>query len=308
MNVKGGIADNIMKYGIHFGHWGSYYDALGTIKCLEQAKEAGAQAYEFVPTDGMMTKNKEDVAVLRNVLRDLEIEPAFTFGYPKGWNMISDDPQMRTYAIEHLKRAIEGIAMLGGKAIGGIVYANWPADYSSHVIEPEEKEEHIKRSVESLRLVMPCAQDYGVTVNLEVVNRFEHYLINTVEEGMKMCEMVESPNCKLLIDCFHMNIEEDDIAQSIRNAKNYIGHFHLSEPNRKIPNRCSHVDWKRIASALKETGYDKQVIVESFYKFGGEQGHNMRMWRDLDEDLSIENRILLAKEGIAYIRQIFEEA
>ena len=90
-----------------------------------------------------------------------------------------------------------------------------------------------------------------------------------------------------------MNIEEDDIPETIRRSKGYIGHFHVSEPNRKVPYHTSRIPWKKVGAALREIGYDKSVIVESFYKTGGEQGHNMRMWRDLAEDLSLEGRLAL---------------
>ena len=76
--------------------------------------------------------------------------------------------------------------------------------------------------------------------------------------------------------------------------------FHVSEPNRKVPNTCAHINWKAIGKALKKTGYDGAVVLEPFYKFGGEQGHNMRMWRDLDKDLSMENRLRIAEQGKYY--------
>ena len=61
-----------------------------------------------------------------------------------------------------------------------------------------------------------------------------------------------------------------------------------------------------IGKALKKTGYDGAVVLEPFYKFGGEQGHNMRMWRDLDKDLSMENRLRIAAQGSEYIKTQFE--
>ena len=166
---------------------------------------------------------------------------------------------------------------------------------------------HRERSIACMKAVMKTAEDFGVTVNLEIVNRFEHYLINTVDEGLEFCKEIDSPNCKLLLDCFHMNIEEDDIEQSIEKAADHIGYFHVSEPNRKVPNTCAHINWKAIGNALKKTGYDGAVVLEPFYKFGGEQGHNMRMWRDLDKDLSMENRLRIAEQGIEYIKTQFEE-
>lgn len=294
-----------MKIGIHFGHWGSFYGQLGVRECLKQAQKAGADVLEFFPTEEMFALEKEKIRDLKKYMEELAIAPAFTFGYPAGWDMAGEDEVLREKATEHLKRVIEAMGMLGAGDIGGIVYSNWPADYSDHIIEPDEKKRKTENCVDSLRKVMKTAENNGVTVNLEIVNRFEHYLMNTAAEGMAVCKAVGSPNCKLLLDCFHMNIEEDNIPEAIRSAKGYIGHFHVSEPNRKVPYHSDRIPWREVGQALKDIGYDKAVIVESFYKAGGEQGHNMRMWRDLAEDLSLEGRLKLASEGIQYIREQF---
>lgn len=294
-----------MKYGIHFGHWGNYYDVQSIEKTIGQIKQTGADSFEFFPTAAMLEGDKKGIYEFRALLKEYEMEPIFTFGYPQDWDILSEDILVREKAIRYLEKAIEGIGILGGKKIGGILYGNWPADYTRPPIEPEEKEKRTQRCVKVLKRIVKTAEMYDVTLSLEIVNRFEHFLINTVEEGKSICDRVDSKYCKLLLDCFHMNIEEDDIAQSIRNAKGYIGHFHVSEPNRKVPNRCSHINWIEIGNALRETGYEETVILEPFYKFGGKQGHDMRMWRDLDTDLSVEHRILLAKQGIRYIREKF---
>lgn len=65
---------------------------------------------------------------------------------------------------------------------------------------------------------MKTARDYRVTLSLEVVNRYEHYLLNTAGEGVRMAEETESGFCKVLLDSFHMNIEEDDMGEAIRHA------------------------------------------------------------------------------------------
>lgn len=296
-----------MNFGVHFGHWGPYYEQLGVETCLRQAHEAKAEVYEFFPTPAMFALQKAEIRKLRDLLEQLQIEPVFTFGYPKGMDVSGDDEALRNQAIAYINNALAGMGMLGARTIGGIVYANWPAAYDNIIIQPEDKKRRFAHCVDSLRKIVPVAADHGITVNLEIVNRFEHFLLNTVQEGMDMCDAVGHPNCKLLLDCFHMNIEEDDIPASIRKARGYIGHFHVSEPNRKVPNRITHVNWVDVGKALHAAGYDKAVIVESFYRFGGRQGHNMRMWRNLDDDLSVENLVEIAKSGIAYIKTCFTE-
>jgi D-psicose/D-tagatose/L-ribulose 3-epimerase len=70
-----------------------------------------------------------------------------------------------------------------------------------------------------------------------VVNRFEQYLLNTAEEGVAFIKRVGSPNLKLLLDTFYMNIEEDNISKALTLTGDQLGHFHIGETNRKTPGR-----------------------------------------------------------------------
>ena len=91
-----------MKFGIHFNHWGSFYESQGVIKCLQQAKSVGAEVFEFFPTDAMFQKNQKEIDLLKDVIRDLDIEPTFTFGYPKRVLHTSDQEESRNGAVEFL--------------------------------------------------------------------------------------------------------------------------------------------------------------------------------------------------------------
>lgn len=293
------------RYGIHFGYWGNMYQTLGPEECLRQCKMIGANAYEFFPTRGMFEGNVEQIRTLRDLLDELDVEPLFTYGFPEEWDMTSEDASMREKAVNYLADGIKALGALGARTLGGITYSHWPANYNRGIIEPDVKERGLERVIKCLRRVMPIARDNGVTLCLEIVNRFEHYLMNTAAEGMAVCDAVGT-DCKLLLDVFHMNIEEDDIPAAIRSAKGYIGHFHVSEPNRRVPYHTARIDWAAVGQALRDIEYDRCVVLEPFIIFGGEQGHNMRMWRNLEADCSLENRLEIAKKGIAYIRQQFE--
>jgi len=93
------------------------------------------------------------------------------------------------------------------------------------------------RAVEGVREAIKVAEDCGVVFCVEVVNRFEQFMMNTAAEGIAFAERVGSPNCKLLLDTFHMNIEEDSLRGSIVEAGSWLGHFHLGETNRRPPGR-----------------------------------------------------------------------
>ena len=103
---------------------------------------------------------------------------------------------------------------------------------------------------------MKTARDYRVTLSLEVVNRYEHYLLNTAGEGVRMAEETESGFCKVLLDSFHMNIEEDDMGEAIRHAYMHdkIGEIHIGEANRRVPGTGkSHMDWEGFFGTLRDS-------------------------------------------------------
>jgi len=295
-----------MKYGVHKMTWGNYFDPGDYRTFFEQVKATGADTIEFRPPDGVLLGDQKQTAEIRSMAEDLGIELLFCYGYPTGMDMRLEDPFARYYAEEHLKRAIDAVERLGGTEIGGVLYANWPTDYRRDVITPEIKYERTQRCIESLRRVMPTAERCNVQVNLEILNRFENYIINTVEEGLAMLAQIESDHCGLLLDMFHMNIEEDDIPAAIRRAKGHIGQFHVSEPNRAIPFHNVRFNWPEIGKALRDAGYDLTVTMESVMTFDDMATYNFRMWRNLMEDTSMDARIAAMRNGITFLKQQFE--
>ena len=113
----------------------------------------------------------------------------------------------------------------------GLNYGAWPAK----LLPGQDKRVLTDRAVESVREAMKAAEDCGVLFCVEVVNRFEHYMLNTAEEGVAFAKQVGSPNCKLLLDTFHMNIEEESFRGALVDTGDLLGHFHLGETNRRPP-------------------------------------------------------------------------
>ena len=104
--------------------------------------------------------------------------------------------------------------------------------------------------MQGVKEAIKSAEDCDVLFCVEVVNRFEHFMMNTPAEGNAFCERVGSRNCKLLLDTFHMNIEEDSLRGSILQSKGWLGHFHLGETNRRPPGAWG--DERRCTSPNRE--------------------------------------------------------
>ena len=297
-----------MKYGVHRLTWGQYFDPDNLGRFFRQVRETGADTVEFRPPDPAITGDMQSIKDIRKLAEDQGVELLFCFGYPKGLDMRSSDMYSRHYAVEHLKRAVAAAGNLGGTEIGGVLYSNWPTDYNKDMLTKQIKYDRTQRSIECIRQVIPTAESYNIQINLEILNRFEDYIINTVEEGLDMIRQVDSDRCGLLLDVFHMNIEEDDMAAAIRSAKGHIGQFHVSEPNRQIPYHNTRINWPEIGQALKSADYDKTVTIEAVVAFDDAASYNLRLWRDLITDTSVDARIQAMKAGIEFLKKSFTDA
>ncbi|WP_343210669.1 sugar phosphate isomerase/epimerase family protein [Anaerolentibacter hominis] len=297
-----------MKYGVHRVTWGGYYDQDNVEEFFAQVKSTGAETVEMRPTDAMLMHKKKQIQEIRNLAEDAGLELLFSFGFPEALDMRSPDLYIRQYAVDHLIKAIESIAMAGGKEFGGAgIYSGWPTHFQHDLVTPEAKYERTMRSIECMRKAAPVAEELGVMLNFEILNRFENYILNTVEEGISYCSQIESKNCGLLLDTFHMSMEEDDLEGAIEKAGDLIGQFHVTEPNRGIPFHTKRINWPEIGRALKRIGYDKTVTIEAAVAFEGEATYNLRMWRNLLPDISLESRLNALREGLCYIRAQFED-
>lgn len=101
----------------------------------------------------------------------------------------------------------------------------------------------------------------GTNLLIEPLNRYETHLLRTLQDGVEICERVGNPHVKIMADFFHMSIEEENIAASIRKAGKHIAHVHLADSTRQLPG-YGHTDFKAGFAALKEIGFDKYMALE----------------------------------------------
>jgi sugar phosphate isomerase/epimerase len=163
------------------------------------------------------------------------------------------DPDVRRRAIERACAHIPFAAQVGAQVIIGLLRG---------VVQPGvEQPRAMAWLVEALRRCTAAAAPAGVKFCLEPVNRYETGLIHTVAEGLALIEQVEAHNLGLLLDTFHMNIEEPSLAGAIRAAGERLFHFHVADSNRWYPG-AGHVDFGHVLTVLQEAGYTGYVSGE----------------------------------------------
>ena len=184
---------------------------------------------------------------------------------------------VRRAGVDHLRRCLEQAAELGSPILGGVTYATWMG------FPERDHDGYRERSAETLAEVAPYARRLGVDICLEVLNRFETFMFNTVSDCLRFIDMVGEEGVLAELDTFHMNMEEDDLADAVRRAAGRIGHVQVAANNRRAP-QYGHIDWTAFRAALDEAGYGGWVVFETFPNSRAETGRATYAWRDLTDD------------------------
>ena len=205
----------------------------------------------------LAVRNPEQLNVheIQNLLTDYKLHvPAIGTGQlfgEEGLSLTSTDERIRQTAIERLKSHIELAAQLNAIIIIGLVRGK---------IE-RSIEESLELFKTSLLELLQYGEQFKVNFAIEPINRYETNLINTVKEGLEFVEKIGKNNLGLLLDTFHMNIEEPSITESIKLVNKKLFHFHVADSNRWYPG-AGHIDFKQILSALETINYDGYLSAE----------------------------------------------
>jgi sugar phosphate isomerase/epimerase len=171
-----------------------------------------------------------------------------------GLCLAAADDATRASAVERFSAQIRLAAELGAVVILGGVRGRLGAPGA-------EGEQRRAAAVDAIRACADVAVAAGVEVMFEPINRYETDFVRTAEEGLQLIEEVGSPALRLLLDCFHMNIEERDLAATIRRVGDRLGYVHLADSNREAPGQ-GHINFGEVFQALDDTGYSGPLVAE----------------------------------------------
>ncbi len=253
------------------------------------AREIGADVLELcIETTSNVTA--EAVAAAAEGT-DLQFSVCGAFGPDR--DLSHEDPAIRANGMEYLEFLIDLAAGIGAPNVVGPMYS---AVGKARMLTPEEREEQRVLAVESLKKAADYAGERGVRLAVEPLNRFETDLANTAEQALDLVERIDRENVGLLLDTFHMNIEEKSVPDAIRLAGDRLFHVHTCENDRGTPG-TGHVPWGDVFTALHDIGYQGQLVIESFTPAVQEIAKAVSMWRPLDATGDE-----MATKGLAFIR------
>ena len=210
-------------------------------------------------------------------------------------SIASENAAARQGGIDYLRYCIDSAAQLGATIVGGPLYGE-PLVFAGRAPTPADDAQIARRleaTVSALRQVAPQAADGGVALALEPLNRFETDIVCSVAQGIEVVDAVDHPALGLLLDTFHMNMEESSLPGAIRAAGSRIVHFQANENHRGFPG-TGHVNWAEVMRALHDVDYRGPVSLEPFRRDDWRVGLPIAHWRAPHEDESEKLRAGLA--------------
>ena len=203
------------------------------------------------------------------------------------------DATQNKAALDYMRHCVDAAVAMGSTRIGRPFYSTLGRFW-----HPDDRRAELEKVAGHLRDIGRYAADRGVVFAIEPINRYETSFINTAEQGLELVEMVDSPAVQLMLDSFHMSIEEKFLDKAVESAGKHLVHIHANEHDRGVPG-SGHVDWQGMAAALKKINYDGALVIESFSYDLKDFAGLTKIWRPVverDTDLA---------EGIKFLRQTF---
>lgn len=286
-----------MKFGVNTFNFVSPFRTTADLALLDHVKDMGFDVIEIAFEDPATI----DVAAVAERATGIGLGVLACGVFGPGRNLVSPEAGERRAAAAYIRGLIAAAAQFAPTldglrpVVGGPLYS---AVGKTPAANRDARQRERDLAANELRPLAQVAEQQGVRLALELLNRFETDLLNVVEQGLDMVAAVGSPALGLHLDTFHMHLEERDSAAAIRRAGDRLYHFHACENDRGVPGR-GQVRWPEIAAALEAIGYDGAAVIESFTPEVTSIARAVCIWRDI-----APSQEAIAVDGLSFLRQL----
>jgi D-psicose/D-tagatose/L-ribulose 3-epimerase len=283
-----------MKYGVNTWVWSAPLTTKELKIIAPRAAKMGFDHLELPIHDTAEIDFKE----CRRIINAAGIDSvSFCALMTPARDLIDPNPLVRHNGVAYLKACVDGLAEMGGGNLVGNLYSAVGRLWQQ---SPEERERDISDLVVILRDVSTYASNNGVVLGVEPLNRYETSFITSADQANELIDRVNHPACKILLDTFHMNMEESSISDAIRKVGKSLLEVHSIENHRGTPGTGS-LRWDEIAAALKGIEFDGVLVMESFSFDEKKLAKDAAIWRPLAASPDA-----LAADGIAFLKKIMK--
>ncbi len=280
----------MIVYGINTFLWASPFTTQH-LHFLDKAKSLGFDLVE-IPIEG---ENDIDYRKAAEAYAKAGLKCSICGVMGAGRDPSHEDAAIQKGGVSYLKHLIDAAVIMKASTVVGPHYAAVGRQWQATA---DQRKRDLERCARNLKEVARYAEDKGVTLALEPLNRFETSFINLTEQAIELMRMIDSPRVKLMMDTFHANIEEKSLGKAIELAGNNLVHVHANENDRGTPG-TGHVAWSEIGAALKKVKFNGALVIESFSTEVKEIARAAAVWRPLAPTSDG-----LARDGLAFLKKL----
>lgn len=210
-------------------------------------------------------------------------------------DLIHSDDGIRGNGMDYVRHCIDAAKTVGATNVIGPLYSAVGRTWQS---TEDERKRDTDLLVRQLKALSQYAGDRGVGLAVEPLNRFETSFMNLASQAIDVVDRVDHPSCGILLDTFHMNIEERSIGDAIRAAGKRVRQIHTCENDRGAPG-SGHVPWQEVATACRDIGFTGPYVIESFTNKVKSIARAAAIWRNFSD-----TQDALAEDGLKFLRKL----
>lgn len=280
-----------MRFGVNCWVWTSPITTEELAKLAPKVKQMGFDWIE-VPIEGL---HDLDYAKGAQIIKDQGLSVSVCAAMGPDRDLIHEDQSIQQNGIDYIKHCIDAVATLGGTNVVGPIYSAVGRVWQQ---TPDERARDVDTLVKNLKTLGKYAGDKGAVLGIEPLNRFETSFINIAPQVIEVIDRVDSPGCKIMLDTFHMNVEEKSLGDAIRAAGSRLVHFHACENDRGAPG-SGNVNWQDVAQGLRDINFDGPVVIESFTNKVKSIARAAAIWRAFEP-----SQDALAQNGLTFLKKL----
>ncbi len=282
---------NNITYGVSTWLWQSPF-TTESISLFPKIKEMGFDVVEIPVEDPKLI----DGLIVKQALADNGLQPTVCGVFGPTKDLTSDDVSLHENCFRYVEECFELCNLLAVDFLAGPMYS---AVGKARMVSEEQRKLEWELAVTNLRKVCDMGKSFGQSIALEPLNRFESDLVNTAEDVARLVTDINQPNAKVLLDGFHMTIEEKNIRKAINTVGDKLIHVQVSENHRGIPG-TGLTPWNDFKLGLQDIKYNAAIVIESFTPEIKELAGAVCIWKDL-----APSQDEFASEGIKFLKKTF---
>ncbi len=280
-----------LKFGVSTWVWTSPFSTK-TISLFSKIKEMGFDVVEIPVEDPELIDGKQ----VKRALDEHGLEAVVCGAFGPSRDFTSDDPAVHQQCFDYMDALMDLCVDLDTNFVAGPMYA---AVGKARMVPSEQRKIEWERAVVNLRKVAEKASERGLELAIEPLNRFESDLVNNTADARRLVEDIDHSAAKIMVDGFHMSIEEKSLEEAIKTAGDKLIHVQTSENYRGTPG-TGQTDWESFRRGLEAVGYEGIVTIESFTSDNQELADAVCIWGPLADDQDD-----LARDGLAFLKKTF---